>query len=308
MPARKRVNRVEKKASKFKHLKFIIYAFLAVLLIIFLKKVSTKKYLKNTDKVNIAIQEKNGDVSLVIFDLVNTELTRIIIPGNTEIESAHNFGNFRLKKIWQLSYNEGIGGKLLSQTLTKYFKFPNFIWADSDALNFISSNPIDCIKPIFIPFKTNLELGDKIVLSRFCMKVNNIDRTEIDLAKSSFIKKTKLIDGEEGYVLSGLPSPKLYSNLNYFAGSKEGIKIAIKDGTENPSAAIEIGEIAEIMGAKVASIIRTNKEDVSCMVKSKDSKMLDIFSSLFGCIKSKEVPDENFNLEMIIGSRFSKEF
>ncbi len=308
MPARKRVKNVGKKPTKIKFLKLLFFVFFAFFVGIFLINVSAKRFLSDTDKINVAIQEKNGDVSLVIFDFSDNEITRIMIPGSTEIESARNFGTFRLKKIWQLANNENIGGKLLSQTLTKYFKFPNYIWADSQALNFISSNPIDCFKPIFIPFKTNLLLGDKIALSRFCLNVKNIDRNEIDLSKSSFIKKTKLVDGEDGYKLSGIASPKLYSNLNYFAETKDGVKIAIKDGSGSTIATTDIGKITEIMGGKVASITKVNGEDLSCVVKSRDQKKLEIFSLLFDCSRSSDPPEDNFNVEIILGTRFTKEF
>jgi len=309
MPARKRSNRVVKKTSQRKYVKYLIYGVLLLFVFILFRKFTVNKYYSGQDKLILSVQGKSGDISVIIFDLDDHEINKIILPGSLEVEAARNLGKFRLKNIWELGSQEGIGGgQLLTQTLTSYLKFPVYIWAGDEGLNFAGTNPLTCFKPVFSPFKTNLSVGDKLDLANFCMKVKNIDRSEIDLSHSTFLKKAKLADGEDGYQLVGLPAPKLYSNFNYHLLSGSEFKISVTDSSNNINSTRKAGEIIEIMGSKVSSVTKSGSVDAFCTIKSINLKAAELFAHTFGCdIKAGEVRNEK-SIEIILGTKFPEVF
>lgn len=306
MPARRKTDRYSKINPKRKVIKTLLFPVLTVILFILAIYIFKPRFYDPKGKLNISVNEVGGNVSILIFDVPNSVITRIVIPGETMVETAGNLGNLMLKNIWKLGVNEGLGGAFLSRTVTKYFKFPNYIWSESQGLGFSSSNPIQCIKSAVLPYKTNLSTGDKLFLGIFCLKVKNVDRNEINLSETSFIRKQKLTDGNDGYVLTGVSSPKLYSNFNNEIFSKGDVKVSIKDGTEDSDSAKTVGEIVEIMGGKTAAIIKGETGVILCQVRSKNIKIAEEISLLFGCSILKEEFQSNFNAEVLLGKEFSK--
>ncbi len=310
MPAHKRSHRLAIKKPKKSYIKYGILCILILFGLLFLNRLGVKKYFSANDKLILAIQQKSGDVSLLIFDINAKEITRISVPGTLEVEAGRNFGKFRIKNIWTLGENEGIGGgRLLTETLTSSLKFPTFIWSSEEALNFTSTNPVKCFKPVFTPFKTNMTIGDIWALSNFCMKVKNIDRADIDLSQSTFLRKVTLADGGEGYRVVGMPSPKLYSNFNFHKLSENDFKVAIIDGTGNSESSKIAGEIIEIMGSKVSSITKSASEDFVCSVTSGNLEAGALIAYTLGCILDKQkTPSENRNIDIILGKKFPEVF
>ena len=166
-------------------------------------------YWNGIDKITTVVERENGDTEVVLVDPKLKEIVYLIIPGDTEVSVARNLGTMRLKNVWRLGINEGIGGSLVAQTVTRNFMFPVTLWIDVNG-------------------GTNIPIGDRFLLKIFNLKTKNLDKTEINLGEGQFLKRGILSDGELGYKLYGQISNRL---TVYFADDVfVGKKIYIKDG------------------------------------------------------------------------------
>ena len=307
MPAQKRKvrNYRPKKTNPAKIYLIYIFGVLVLIAIPFLyKNIFSRKYFNGVDKMSLAVQEKSGDVSILVFDPVRQEITKVRIPGDTQVEVAGGLGVWKIKSIWELGIDRKLDGHLLTKTLTNYMKFPVFVWAGSDAIYYFENNLSKMLSLIIKPQKTNLNLADKIALSFFSLNVKNTGRREIDLSETSFLKKKVLTDGNEGFVLSGQDSPILYSYFSDYNFSDKALRVLIKDATGKAGLADNAGEIVEVMGGKIASIIRVNEEESVCNVSGPNSKLSDLTARVLGCTISKESYEGNYDMEILLGKLF----
>jgi len=267
---------------KIKRLKmFLLVLLVAVFGIIF--KLNTR-YWNGEDKVNVVEQNSDGGVSVKVYDPKLEEIVTLIIPGETEISVSRNLGILRLKNVWQLSVNEKIGGKLLTQTVTKNFLFPVFLWKGSDG-------------------STNVPFGDRLLIWIFEKRTKNLQKTEIDLGKSQFVRKLKLNDGEIGYKLPGAISERL---TVYFVDNDflvDSPKVYIKDATGTFGVSENVGRVIEVMGGKVVTIEKAQGQDSDCTVWGTLAKKI---VRIFDCKVDKRT--SNFDLEIVLGKSFAKRF
>lgn len=307
MPVRRKVTVRQKTPKSLKIFKVGIIAVFLLLVLFFLKVLKSSEYVSENEKLTVAVQNPENGVSLLIFDLANKEIVNIVIPGDTEVETARSLGKYRLKNVWKLGDNEGMGGGfLVSQTVTSYFNFPNYIWASEEALGFLSSNPMGCYKAALTNYETNLRLGDRLSLAGFCTKVKNINRSEINLGESTFLKKKILPDGDEGYVLTNIPSPKLYSNFALNILATGDYKVSIVDGTVNGELAKKAASVIEILGAKVSSITKSDGLDFNCAVTSSDGASGLHIARVYGCTNKIDSMLQSNSIEVKLGKKFSE--
>lgn len=250
------------------------------------------------DKVAVAVRRTNGDASVIVFDPRLEEITTLTIPGDTEVNVARNLGTLRLKNVWQLGLNEGVGGKLLAETLTNNFKFVTFLWADSD--------PTAGLKFLFVPGKTNVSFRDRLSLVVFASKVGNSGRSEINLGSSLFLQKGKLSDGDIGYIIPGDLSERLTIYFSDYSLVEGNVRVFIKDGTGKYGTANEFGKIIEIMGAKVVAIDKKDLSDTDCSVIGGTKELAQKISRVFSCKES--VSGEKDVLTIELGTAFTKRF
>jgi hypothetical protein len=285
--------------------KFLLPLLLIIAFFVFMK-VSTK-YWNNHDKFAFTYRLTNGDAGVMVMDPVLSEMTTIVIPGDTEVNVAQNYGTMRIKNVWQLGVNEKLFGKLLAATVTKNFLFPVFLWSDSDAESLGKGNLGGIIKFIFLPQKTNIPLGDRVEIGIFALKVNGLKTNEINLGKSQFLHKEKLNDGTLGYRLIG-PVPQaltVYFSDNDFAD--KNLRVAITDATGQVQVSEKVGEILEVMGGKIVAIDRVAKNDnLDCQILGSDSKIARKIANLFSCKIEKE--KGSYDLEIRLGAKFLKRF
>jgi hypothetical protein len=278
----------------------------AVLVITFLFFKLTTKYWNGSDKVSYVYREESGNVVVTVLDPKLSEATSLIIPGDTQVNVAGNYGTLRIKNVWQLGINEK-KEHLLASTLTKSFYFPVFLWTGSDAENLRNSNLPGIIKFVFAPQKTNIPLGDRALIGIFSLQVSAIDRTEIDLGESKFLRKMQLNDGESGYVMAGPISERLsvYFSDNDFAD--ENLKAGIIDATGDPKVAGDVGQIIQVLGGKIISVEKkTTPSESDCFVLGNNAKVVEKLSNLFDCKKLNE--DTTLDLEIRLGKEFAKRF
>ena len=281
----------------FGKLSKIIIPFLVLVIGFAFFRFSTR-YWNGHDKVSFVTPLKNGDVEVVVLDPKLDETSKLIIPGDTEVDVAENYGVLKIKNVWQLSQNEKRRGRLLPETVTQDFLFPTTLW---------SKEPLDNIwKFIFNPEDTNIAFGDRVTIGIFALRVPTLGRTEINLGQSQFLKKTKLSDGSSGYQLVGTPSERL---TIYFADNdltQGNLKVNIVDATGVVGVSDTVGEIIQVLGGKVVSIDKKAPESTDCLLLGSNKVVVRKIATLFSCqIGSTST---NFDVEIHLGANFAKRF
>jgi len=305
MPARgKRRSRNKKKRfSSVKSLGLILLFFTLLFFLTF-----RSSFWDSNSKLTLVVNKKDGDVLIAVFNPVVDEVTSITIPKNTQLKVARQLGTWKAGSVWQLGENEGLEGRLSQETITHHLKLPVVAWADSPAEGFANGGLVALVKAVSLPYKTNLKMGDRIKLAFFSFGVKNFKREEINLAETNLLKKTRLIDGEEGFILiSGLPASilALFSDIEI---SQKDVSVLIRNATGKRGVPEQVGEVVEVLGAKVAAIKKEESEKFDCVVLGKDQKAVKKLTQVFSCERRKGLPSGSFDLEIKIGEEFARRF
>lgn len=257
-----------------------------------------------SSKTSVVSSRSDGSAVVSVFDLTNEEITNLYIPASTQLEVSRNLGTWRVKSIWKLGINEKIEGELLRASIVKNFHFPVIAWAD-ESIYKLASGELSGWKSIFTGVKTNLSYPDRIRMAFFAMGVKNTKRLDIDLIKTRVLKTTTLTDGEEGYVVSN----KIPEDIKalFSLDNKEGklLKVNIVNNLGLSDIASSVGETAEVLGAKVASIDQKDLKNYNCEVGAVDAKIAKQVSLVFGCVV-KGQPKGSYDLEIRLGEGFKK--
>jgi hypothetical protein len=263
-------------------------------------------YWNNHDKVAFAFRINSGDVGVTVADPALTELTTLIIPGDTQVDVAENYGTLRIKNVWALSQNEKLGGRLLPETVTQNFLFPTFLWSDTDGENIEKSRLSGIMKFVFSPDGTNIPFGDRVSLGLFALRVPSLGRTEINLGESQFLRKQLLNDGFSGYIINGEPSGRLTVYFSDNDLSSTGVRVNIVDATGSPGVSDKVGAIVEVLGGKVVSVEKKDPAATDCEVIGTNPRIVKKIMNLFSC--KVGVGKSEFDLEFRLGSNFAKRF
>jgi len=260
------------------------------------------------EKKLILAYPSQNDLVVAVFDPKNKEITKIIIPGNCEVEVARNLGRWKAKSLWQLGINEKHVGYLMSDTIIKNFKIPVNAWADSSAQSYFEANIFKVLRLTFFPYKTNLSFVDKLNLALFCLQVKEFKRSEYDLKKGLMLAERRLLDGEKGYVLTGEIDSKLLVIVGDEEISQKGIRVIIYDASTKPFLAETVSKVIGVMGGKVFSIVASEQGNLDCLIRGKEKKLARLFADVFSCQVSEKKINENFDLEITLGEDFSRRF
>jgi hypothetical protein len=301
MRSAQRKAKIEKRKTRSHISSLLIKVFIPTFLVlsVFLYLRLSTKYWNGYDKMAFVFQNQEGTVGVTILDPVLNEETTLIIPGDTEVKVAREYGTLRIKNVWQLGVNEKLGGTLLADTLTSGFLFPTNLWSDHDLR--------DVWKFVFTTKATNIPFGDRLAAGIFSLKVTGIDRTEIDLAKNQFLHKQVLADGKQGYVVSGPVSGRLTVYFADNALADKNLKFSLTDATGSFGVADRVGQVLEVLGGKVVAVDKVPKDGtLDCEVFGQNRDAVKKMSVLFSCKKNSG--NSNFDLEMKIGSKFAKRF
>ncbi len=301
-----RIERAKTKSNIGRTLKGLLIPFLVLLGLFLFVKITTNNW-NGHDKVSVAFRKDDGSVGVTVADPETPELTTMLIPGDTQVTVSAGYGSLRIKNVWQLGLNEKKGGNLLSGTVTKSFLFPVHLWSDSDAESLSKGSITGIAKFVFTPKKTNIAFGDRLMLGFFALNIKNIDKGEIDLAKSQYLRREVLNDGVVGYVITGAVSERLTSYFSDNGFADQNLKVGIVDGSGVGGEAAKVGEILEAMGGKVVSLDK-NQTNISgvCEVTSPKTSLAKKIAKIFGCTYKNS--KTNLDLEIKLGDKFSKFF
>jgi hypothetical protein len=287
-------------------LKFVIPVAIALFLFFFLF-LNTKLYSRNR-KLTLVSQKKNGDIVISVFSPKEKEITAYSLPGTTQLTVSRQLGTWKAKSIIQLGINENVGGKLLAETIIRNFYFPIIAWQEGGGEGFVSGKFGQIVRDIFFGGKTNLSLSDRINLGLMSLGVPDQGRTEVDFTDTGILRKTRLVDGEDGYILTGEPSTQISSAFAENENNTNVIKVAIEDATGIRNIAEKIGKTIENLGTKVVSIRDEEVGDFDCTVSGKNKEMVERIALIFSCQKDKADQGETFDIILRLGDKFAKRF
>ena len=266
-----------------------------------------KKGCFNNLNSTIVFMNDSGDVMVSSFNKKRKEINSILIPANTQLEVSRQLGSWKTKSIWQLGINESYSGKLLQETVIKNFHFPVNMWADNLASGFVSGNFIKLLKATFLPYKSNLSIGDRLNIFLVSLGIQNERVSLLDLSEVGVLKKTRLPDGENGFVVLKDVPISVMSSFSEEIGTEKSLMVQVIDATGVRSIAENVGETIEAMGLKVTSIKEESSQDFDCFVSGDDPIFVKKVSQIYSCQIKK---DEHNGFDMIIklGSQFSKRY
>jgi len=299
MSKRRKKRQAKNNYKPYFHLAIGIFfvAFIAYLLV-------NTKYWSKDRKLILTHPLLNGDVEVVVFNPKTDEITAIVIPKTTDVDVSRGLGVWQLGSVWQLGINEGMGGRLLTETVVKNFKIPAFAWLNSAPNSYSDIGMGGLLKALLIPKNTNLKLGDRVRLMLFALSVKEFKKTSIDLNNTNYLKREILKGGEEGYKVTNNFPHKLILVISDIRFAKEDIRVLILDNTGSRGFTGQIGEIIEKMSAKVASVDIGDKKELDCLVISSDRDLAERVGIVFGCEVRKGETKGNFDIELTLGKQF----
>lgn len=294
------------KKPNWRLIKLIIIPAFLLAILLFIK--SSTRHWNGSDKLSYAYINKDGDVAVTVLDPKLSEETTMIIPGDTQVNVAGGYGLFRIKNVWQLGVNEKMGGgQLLSSTITKNFLFPVNLWANENVANLEDGSLFGAMHFVFAPGGTDIPFGDRLAMALFALRVQSINKTDINLGTSKFLNNTTLSDGQPGYVLNGNISERLtiYFSDNNMANSN--LTVEISDATGQYGLGNQVGQIIQVLGGKVVSVDKIEpNSDLDCLVTG-ENHIVDIkIATVFGCKVSAN--KGNFDVEVRLGEKFANRF
>jgi hypothetical protein len=311
MPARRkrRVRRVVRNKEKRnpKRLRIIfILAFIAITITLFLR--FDRRYWNGEDKLALVIQADSGGLIVANFDPSLGEITTVDIPAEAQLSVSRQLGDWKASSLWSLGEDKGLGGKLLSESVLRYFHFPVYLWAGKGAEGLLSTNPISITKAAIYPVKTNLSFMDRLSLAVFALRIPNSRRVDIPLKDTPYLRKTTLPDGSVGYKKTQSMPNSLLAVFSDSVLADSEYRASIIDETGENGVASDTGDILSILGAKLALVKKGEEEDYDCSVASSDEKVAEKIAQVFSCKEQSTLSQDSNVIEMRIGKGFADRF
>ncbi len=125
--------------------------------------------LSSLDKFVYVNRVESGDAEIILVDSKSDDITKYVVSGEAELESAHGYGKYKLKSLWVLSEKDENRGGLVADTLITNYFIPVYLWKDG--------------------VNTNMSFIQKIKV-KLVSTNNNINQEKIDdmnLSKSIYI-------------------------------------------------------------------------------------------------------------------------
>jgi hypothetical protein len=309
MPARKRkrIRNTSREVRKKKTVLKAVIILLAILFAVVYYKISGK-FWRDDRKTSMVINQEGGGVLVAVFDPYLNEITTISIPAETEVTVAQQKGKWKLKSVWKLGENEELGGVLLAETISKYFKFPVVAWADKEATVIVDTKVSEIAIFLFSPFKTNLSFIDRLKLIVFSLNIDNTHKIHIELSKTGYLKRKVLADGTHGFGKNGKIPSSLAVIFQEPEISESNLKVVIIDSSRRTGFAEEIGELVEALGAKVTAVVKKDLPDMDCTVFSENKKYREIFSQALYCENTNSEIESGVDVEILIGEKYLKRY
>ena len=283
---------------------FIIFVPFMLLLIVF---VSVKTRLWDSrGKLTLVSTQENGDVLVSVLDPSASKIINIVVPAETEIEVANQFGIWKVKSIWKLGENEGVSGELLAHSITKNFRFPIMGYLEKARILTGKIGPTSILE--IFTLKSDLLIGDKVKILFFAIKLKDSQITNINLENSTYLKETVSLDGEDGYVVRGNIPVELSAIFVDQDVAESNLRVVIINATGGSRTSVMVGENIEVLGARLVAFEKSPKSELDCEVVGVEKRIVEKVISIFGCTKGEGELGGAFDLEIRLGSAFVERF
>ena len=257
----------------------------------------------------ILVVNRQDDVLVSVFDPKMETIVSVLIPQDVQVVAAGELGTWKLGSLWELGYNEKWEGNLLAKSVTKNFTFPVYAWGDYKAAGFTRGKFGEILPAIIGNYRTSLKIGDRIRLGFFVLGVGPSKRTMINLADvNESLERETFLDGNEGYVIRGNVPDRIIALFSDEVIAAKNYKARFVLKSKRIKSIDAASGVVEIMGVKVASIVKDNPEDINCLVSGEDKKLVKSIALVLGCLRQEKKVDGNFDIEVTLGEQFNRNF
>lgn len=316
MPAHRRQRRrgslyKKKRAPNPKIKKYLLIgasAVLVFLMVLLVFSLRTSVW-DGESRISVAIENGAHGVVLAVFDPASERIVSYSIPASTELEAARQLGMWQIGSLWKLGQDENVGGRLLSDTITKSLRLPTEAYASSNAIGIVDGG---IFRSVFSAMRssvnTNLTLGDRIRMAIFSSGLGSKSKIKIEMIDTGYLAAKKLASGEDGYVVKGtVPSSlsKIFADSDL---SRQNARIRLTDETSNGLLARPITDVIETLGSKVLSLERHAESPTDCEIWGSADKTIKKIARVLSCKIVKKDLTSNFNVEILVGTGFEKRF
>ncbi len=290
MPARHRPRKNQNIQPKSK---LRLFLFFGVLIIMVLGLLGIVFFAPKLNYFTVAVATDQGEIIVQVVDFSEGEFIEVIVPKDTQLELGMERGILRGESVWRLIESEKLPGQIISDTVMHSLHFPIDYWAHEGALeNLLNPN-------------TNLPFLTKV---RLALLSKGKRREQIDLAETSYLQSGRLSDGEEGFVVEQNMPVKLRS---MFADSdileEQTVVNVINSTGEGNYRLDDVIGVLEVLGAKVAPVVQSEKVTSDCVVGAKNPNIRNKVARVFNCEISESAP-KAFDVELTLGEKFLKRF
>lgn len=171
------------KANRLLNIIILLTVVISFLILIFgFWKIQTLKkfaYVNNND----------GNVEIIFIDALRDKYIKSLINKDFIVQSSRNYGQYEIGKLWILGQKDGTKGKLITETVTKNFSIPIYLWKDGKSSNL---NLFQKIKSVLVYNKlTEYDYTFKTINTPDSFLVNFIDsKTELSYPKLELVDLT----------------------------------------------------------------------------------------------------------------------
>lgn len=112
----------------------------------------------------IYINNGKKGTEIIIVDKFTFDSTELIIDNELKLNSARNYGEYKLSNLWILGDKEGYSGQLVLESLIKNLMLPVVYWKDgsNSNLNIYQKIKIALLKSDPNPQIINIPVGDSV--------------------------------------------------------------------------------------------------------------------------------------------------
>lgn len=290
---------------------FLLTCFLLVTFLLLAVGAAVKVYQSWQNKVwiegaRISVVVPLADPTVYSYDPQNQTVTSFSIPQTTEITLAGEYGNWPAGSAWQLGANENKVW-LLAASVQKSLGVPIDAWLAQGGI--FDNGPLSFL----LAGKTNLTFFDRLRLVAAVGRVGRLGRDQLDLVKLGVLKKTKLADGQDGYIVV---TEKIEGVLDVLRDDRiftEGKTLRIVNASGKSGLGAQGSRTATLLGLRVIGV-DTGRQVFGgvCSLSAKQGKegglVYKRLMQVFGCEPSGQLPQGPADFEITIGEEFAKRY
>lgn len=226
---------------------------------------------------NINLVVRGKATSVLVLDPKEKKVSFIKIPDDTYLEVPGGFGSWKLGAIFDLGEKESPpqGAKFLKKSLGSVFGLPidgylrlDVRVEDWQFLQSIRGNPLKFALS-FRQIKTDLT---PIELLRLIFSLSSIrfDKWQsFNLLDLELLEQTRLPNGDLAYLADPLKLDSFVANTLYDSQiRKEGVTVAVFNGTQSPGLAGKASRLITNLGGNVITSANTDKISQSVVISN----------------------------------------